>query len=194
VPGAIDVSFFTVAAARHALQTFHALKASDMADAFNEAMRRMVIAPGEFVPELTAPTGPSTAGGVQAMQHLRLVPRLPGFPTIIAGQANHAQGTAELRSYEHVAAIHRQRYRRPIGLDKTGYEQFLAVAKSFLEALRLETSIAGPPADSPIEEGTAPDETGALEVSRKSGVFVAICIAVVAVVLVAAWWMLLGRR
>src|SRR5579872_139174 len=139
-------------ASREALRTMHAIKASDLAGAFNEAMQRTVIGPGEYVPELTAPEGQSTAGGKQAMQHLRLVPRLAGFPTLVVGNANHAEGKAELRSYEHLDVVHRQRYKRPVALDRAGYEQFLPIARGLLEALRLVTTIAGPPAHAVVDD------------------------------------------
>jgi hypothetical protein len=181
-----------VARARHALQTSHAIKASDLAESFNDAMRKMAIAPGDYVPELTTPEGPSTAGGKQAMQHLRLAPRHAGFPILVAGRANHAKGNAELRSYEYLAAIHRQRYRRPLALDRTGYEQFLAVAKSFFEALRLETSIAGPPADLAGEGEGVAEATASAHTSRLllwSGL-----VAIALLALAAGWWMMLGRH
>jgi len=175
---------------RQALQTFHAIQASDLASAFNDAMKRTALAPGEYVPELTAPEGPSTGGGVQAMQHLRLVPRMAGFPTLVVGHANHAEGKAELRSYEHLAAIHAHRYKRPLALDREAYDQFLPLAQGFLEALRLETSIAGPPPD--LGEPEAPSEvpggSGASKVLLASGV------AAVLLVLAAGLWMMLGRK
>lgn len=176
---------------REALQTFHAIKASDLASAFNDAMKRMVIAPGDYVPELTAPEGPSTGGGVQAMQRLRLVPRLAGFPTLVVGHANHAEGKAELRSFEHLAAMHRQRYKRPLALDRTAYEAFLPLAQNFLEALRLQTTVTGPSADLTEE---ADPESGAASGAGSSKVLLASLIVAVLLVLGAGLWMTLGKH
>jgi len=176
---------------RQALQTFHAMQASDLANAFNDALQKTVIAPGEYRVELTAPEGPSTAGGVQAMQHLRLVPRLAGFPTLVVGHANHAEGKAELRSYEHLAAVHRQRFKRPIALDRAAYEAFLQLARNLFEALRLETAIAGPPADLQEE---AEQENRAPGASGTSKVLLASLVLAVLLVLGAGMWMALGKN
>src|SRR5579883_1165474 len=132
---------------RAALQTFHALKASDLAAAMNEAMKKVRVGPGDYSPELTSPDGPSTGGGIQAMQHLRLISAQPGQPAIVVGHANHAAGTAELRTYEHVDAINRQRFQRDLGLDRRQYEDFLAFARQLFESLHLRTTVAGPPSE-----------------------------------------------
>ncbi len=140
---------------RAALQTFHAIQASDLATAFNEALKKMRIAPGDYGVELTAPEGPSTAGGVQALQHVRLVSRTPGIPTIVIGHANHAEGHAELRTYEHIDAIYRERFHRPLALDRGQYEQALALAKQMLEVLRLRTALVGSPVQ-PVDDSEPP--------------------------------------
>ena len=146
-------------ARRAALQTFHAIQASDLASAFNEALKKVRLEPGDYGVELTAPEGPSTAGGVQALQHVRLVPTRPGFSTLVIGHANHADGRAELRTYDYVDAAHWQRFRRPLALDRGQYDQALGLAKQMLEVMRLTTSLAGPPADvlAPAS-GTLPTE------------------------------------
>ena len=140
---------------RAPLQTFHALQATDLASACNDALKRMRIEPGNYALEMTVPEGPSTAGGVQALQHLRLVPGAPGFPTLVVGHANHADGRAELRTYDHVDAIHRTRFKRPLGLDRVRYDECLTLARHVLEALHLQTVVVGPPADvgEPPESG-----------------------------------------
>ncbi len=135
------------AKSRAPLQTFHALQASDLAAAFNQAMQRIRIQPGDYHAELTSPEGPSTAGGVQAMQHIRLVSRDSSCPTLLAGHANHAQERAELRTYEHLDAVHQQRFKKPLAIDRAEYEGFLRLAKQILEVLHLQTTVAGPPLD-----------------------------------------------
>ena len=81
------------------------------------------------------------------MQHLRLVPGQPGLPTLVVGHANRADGKAELRSFDYVDAVHRQRFQRPLPLDRTQYDAFMDSAKLIFAALQLRTTIAGPPAD-----------------------------------------------
>jgi len=137
---------------REALQTFHAMQASDMATAFNDALKRLRLQPGDYRAELTAPDGPSTGGGVQAMQHLRLISGQPGLPTLVVGHANHAEGRGELRTFEHLDAVHVQRFRRPLEIDRTQYEDFLRFTKQLLDVLHLKTEIVGPPLDLEVEE------------------------------------------
>jgi hypothetical protein len=127
------------------LQTFHALQASDLAKAMNEAFQKVRVQPGDYRPELTEPDGPSTGGGVQAMQHLRLVAGEQGLPTLVIGHANHAEGKAELRTYEFVDAIHRERFGRPLVLDRPAYDAFIGFAQQVFGALRLQTTIVSPP-------------------------------------------------
>jgi hypothetical protein len=170
---------------RASLQTFHALQASDLAAALNEALQKVRIPPGDYVPELTAPQGPSTAAGVQAMQHLRLVPGQPGQPTLVVGHANRTEGKAELRTFEYIDAVHRERFHRPLVLDREQYDQFLGLAKLVLGALHLETSVIGPPAN------LAADSP---EPSQQRRPWTAtIAVVMVFLVLAIAVWSLLGR-
>jgi hypothetical protein len=127
------------------LQTFHALQATDLANAMNEAFQKIRVPPGDYRPELTAPDGPSTAGGVQAMQHLRLVAGDPTLPALVVGHANHAEGKAELRTYDHVDAIHQERFGRPLALDRPAYDAFIGFARQVFTALHLQTTFVGPP-------------------------------------------------
>jgi len=119
----------------------------------NEALRKLRIAPGDYAAELTKPEGPSTGGGVQARQNLRLVPRTAGFPTLVAGHANQAEGTAELRTYEYLDRLHKKQFDRPIELDRMQYSELVVLAKGLFEALRLRTAIVEAPSD--LVEATA---------------------------------------
>ncbi|MDP9151400.1 MAG: hypothetical protein M3O36_15870 [Myxococcota bacterium] len=173
---------------RTALQTRHAIEACDLSAAFNEALKKLRLAPGDYVVELTAPVGPSTAGGVQAMQHLRLVPGLAGHPTLVAGHANHADGKAELRTYEHLDAVHRQRFKKALLLDRAQYEEFFNLAKQVFTMMRLEVAVVDANASAdPVEPAVA---------GRRTAVALAGMMAVLLVLLVAAGagaWMM-GRH
>jgi hypothetical protein len=171
---------------RAALQTYHAIQASDLASAFNDALKKMRLEPGDYGVELTAPEGPSTAGGVQALQHVRLVPSRPGFSTLVIGHANHADGKAELRTYDYLDATHRQRFRRPLALDRGQYDQVLGLAKQMLEVLRLATVVAGPPQE--IEE----DLAVAVESRRLSPWVVVGVVGVFVVLFGLGLWLLFG--
>jgi hypothetical protein len=169
------------------LQTQHALQASELAAAINDAFQKVRIEPGEYAPELTTPQGPSTAGGIQAMQHLRLVPGQAGHPTLVVGHANHAEGTAELRTYEYVDAVHRQRFRKALALDRPSYEDLLGLAKTLFGALGLRTSVVGPPPD--VGAGSGPTS----ELVRGRAVAIRVAAAAVAIALVVLAWVVLFR-
>ena len=154
----------------------------------NDAFKKVRIAPGDYSPELTAPEGPSTAGGVQAMQHLRLVPGEAGLPTLVMGHANHTEGKAELRNYECLDAIHRERFRRPLSLERPAYDSFLAFAQQIFGALHLQTTVVGPPANP--ASVAPPAATGGLGQSRTT--IAAIAAAALALAL-AATWIMWGR-
>jgi hypothetical protein len=170
------------------LQTIHAIKASDLAAAMNDALKKVRIPPGDYAPELMAPQGPSTEGGVQAMQHLRLVPGQADLPTLVVGYANHTEGKAELRSYEYVDAVYRQRFHRAVSLDRAQYLAFLDFAKYVFGALNLQTTVVGPPADFD-SEGTALRATG-----RIPKAMVAFVVTVVLAALALGVWAILVRR
>jgi hypothetical protein len=171
---------------RASLQTYHALQASDLAAAMNEALKKVRIAPGDYLPDLTEPQGPSTAGGVQAMQHLRLVPTQPGLPTVVVGHANHAQGKAELRSFEHVDVIHRQRFGRPLALDRVQYDEFLDFAKLVFGALHLQTTVTGPPADLDADTPQLPKARGVSKVT------LAVIVTIAVLALAIGVWVMFG--
>ena len=137
---------------RSALRTQFSIQASTLADSYRSTVGRLRVAPHGYSPDMTAPEGQSTGGGVQAMQHLRLVPGEPGLPTLVVGHANHAEEKAELRTYEHLDAVHRQRFKKPLDLDRTQYDDFLRLAKQLLDVLHLRTTIVGPPVDLEVEE------------------------------------------
>jgi hypothetical protein len=126
------------------LRTRFAVRALDFAETFNAGLGALSLQPGAYQPQLTTPDGPSTGGGVQAVQHVRLIAARQGFPAILVGSANQRSGTAELRSYEYIDAVHRQRWQRPVPLDRHDYEDFLHSAKNFFESNQLLVTIAGP--------------------------------------------------
>lgn len=129
------------------LQTQYSVQATDLAESFRTTLGRARIGPHGYTPDMTAPEGPSTGGGVQAMQHLRLLPPQPNMPTLIIGHLHQRDGTAELRTLDHVDAICRDRFKRGAMLDPGQYGQFLQSAEAFLAAGGLRITYSGPPAD-----------------------------------------------
>jgi hypothetical protein len=172
------------------LRTRFAVRALDFAETFNAGLGALSLQPGAYQPQLTAPEGPSTGGGVQAVQHVRLVTKREGFPSILVGSANQRLGTAELRSFEHVDAVHRERWKRPVPLDRDEYDDFVDAAKNFFESNQLLVTITSP-ADAHARRSDAPGFPAA-EGARSSG---AIVPGVVAGLVIGALaiWMLLRR-
>ncbi len=127
------------------LQTRHTVQAHELADAVNAGLQSMSLAPGAYVGELTAPEGQSTAGGVQSLQHLRLVPRTPGFPTLVVGMANHVTGAADVRSFAYVDAVYQARFGTTVPLDRAAYDEFLSAATSLLEVVQLKVAVVDAP-------------------------------------------------
>jgi hypothetical protein len=165
------------------LRTHHALEASQLASAMNEALQKMHIAPADYAAELTEPEGPSTGGGVQARQHLRLVPRAAGFPTLVAGHANQAEGTAELRTYEYLDRLHKKQFDRPVELDRQQYGELVTLATGLFEALRLRTAVVEPPRELVDATVTKPPPPSG-GIAR----VVAIVVVVGALVAIAIWF------
>jgi hypothetical protein len=129
------------------LQTQFSVRATDLAESFRGTIGRMRVGPHGFVPDMTSPEGPSTGGGVQAMQHLRLVPPQPNMPTLVIGHLNQRDGTAELRTLDYVDAICRERFKQSAPLDPGQYTVLLQSAQGFLMACGLRVAFAGPPSD-----------------------------------------------
>lgn len=65
---------------------------------------------GQYRIDLTAPAGPSTAGGKQALQHIRLVP-VDGSPAIVIGSVSQPENSAEIRTFRHLAELHARRFK-----------------------------------------------------------------------------------
>ena len=141
---------------RHALHTRVTIESHELAEVVNSGFEGIRLGVPQYFPELTAPEGPSTAGGVQALQRLKLVARKAGYPTLVVGTANRVTGVAELRNYDYVDAVHRARFRRPLELGRTEYDDFLEVAFSLLQVAQLRPQIIGPPAAGVLPDWTVP--------------------------------------
>jgi hypothetical protein len=119
-----------------------AAQALSLAELFDARFAQGVQGPVPFRIELAAPDGPSTAGGKQALQHIKLVP-VAGGPTIVIGSASTTQQTAEIRTFEHVAALYAQRFRgAPIPLDARVYRELVQALAGFFAAMRLRVSFS----------------------------------------------------
>jgi hypothetical protein len=110
-------------------RTQFTIKALGLADLFNANVgdRRV----SQHRVELSAPDGPSTGGGRLAVQHVKLVPD-GNAPVIVAGSANQLEASCELRTFEHLAELHAQRWHgQPIPIDRVSYNQLLKRMRAF---------------------------------------------------------------
>lgn len=170
------------------LRTRFAVRALDFAETFNAGLGALSLKPGAYQPQLTTPEGPSTGGGVQAVQHVRLIPARQGFPSILVGSANQRMGTAELRSFAYVEDVHRERWSRPVPLDRHDYEDFLHAMKNFFESSQLVVTIAEPGSGPRVRRG---DDSAAPAAGDRMAIVVGVVVGLVIGAL--AIWVLLGR-
>ncbi len=129
------------------LQTAYSVRGTDLAETFRSTVGRMRVGPHGYAPDMTAPEGPSTGGGVQALQHLRLAPPQPSMPSLVVGHVNSRDGTAELRTLHYVDTMCRERFKQGAPLDPAQYTAFVSAAQAFLGACGMRVSLAGPPAE-----------------------------------------------
>jgi hypothetical protein len=120
-------------------RTQFAMQALSLADYFRARLGDRRVSGYKVV--LAAPEGPSTGGGKQAIQHISLIPDAGGA-TITAGSANPVERRAELRTWEHLVALHSQRFRgKQIPLDKVAYNELLKRMQAFFTDQRLSIVI-----------------------------------------------------
>ncbi len=177
---------------RSALRTQFSIQASTLADSYRDTVGRLHVGPHGYSPDMTAPEGPSTGGGVQAMQHLRLVPPQPNMPTILVGHANQRDRAAELKTWEHVDAIYRERFKQGVPLDPAAYQEFLQGAQGFLAAVGLRVTVVPTPDEMRLSPAAQQEE--AEPAQRRSFLALGLATGAVALTLAVAVWMLLVAR
>src|SRR6266852_775476 len=100
------------------VRTLFAMQASALALQFNDMFGDVNIPPGYWV-DMTAPDGPSTGGGVQTLQHLRLHAPAPG-PVLLMGSVDCAEMKVTLRTFAFMLRLGQQR-RFTLTVDPLGY-------------------------------------------------------------------------
>jgi len=119
-----------------------AQRAVSLAELFAARFERGLEGPVRFRVELSAPDGPSTAGGKQALQHIKLIPDGGGLAVVI-GSANTTRMTAEIRTFEHVAELYAQRFHgAKIPVDVTRYYELGQGLATFFRAMRMSVTFA----------------------------------------------------
>ncbi len=140
--------------------THVAAQAVSLADFFENRFSAGLDGPVVFKIQLAAPEGPSTGGGKQAVQPIKLVPA-DGGPTIVIGVANTIKQTAELRSYTLLLEQYRLRYKgAQLPIHAGAYQQLLADLTTFFKSFNLQVttvevsySMRPPPAPAPASSG-----------------------------------------
>jgi hypothetical protein len=122
-------------------------QAASLAETVTEGFEEFHMGAGDYVVELSVPEGPSTGGGAQARQSIRLVPRRKGYSIVVAGTVDPVLSTAELRTYEHVATLHEVRFRQPLEISGEEWDDFLAKADVVLNLARVKATRVGPSAE-----------------------------------------------
>src|SRR4051794_4115516 len=106
--------------------------------------------------ELSAPEGESTAGGKQALQHVKLVPD-GGGPTLVIGTSNAVDKIAELRTYKHVDEMHRQRFKgAPFDVQMGEYETMVEAARKFFTDYKYTVTVVEAPKAVPAAAPSRP--------------------------------------
>jgi hypothetical protein len=116
------------------LRTQYAARAATLADQFQLALAGHRV--GQHAGEMTAPEA-STAGGVQSLQHIRLVPAAPNGRIYVVGNASRTAAAAELRTLDYVDSVSLERFDERTGFDPEAYQTFLNAAQKFLEGFGL---------------------------------------------------------
>ena len=137
------------------LRTRHTQKFVTLADSVTASFQDFVIGAGAWAVELTQPQGPSTGGGQQSLQHLRMRPRRNGFSVLVAGAVNPIAKLAELRDHDHITAMHEVRYRQPLQITRQEWEQFLRKAEVVLNGAGIQSMRTPPPRELLDQRGAA---------------------------------------
>ncbi len=128
-----------------ALRTRVANQAASLAETVTDGFDGFHMGAGDYVVELMTPAGPSTGGGWQARQTIRLNPRRPGYAVVVVGSVEPVTSTGEVRTFDHVAMVHELRFRRPLEITALEYAGFVAKLDVVLTLSRVRAVRVPPP-------------------------------------------------
>ena len=130
-----------------ALRTQVANQAASLAETVTDGFDGFHMGAADYLVELMVPEGPSTGGGAQARQSIRLVPRRKGYAVVVAGTVDPVTSTAEIRTFDHVAILHEVRFRRPLEINEEEYAEFLKKLAVVLNLARVRPRQVPPSAE-----------------------------------------------
>lgn len=109
-------------------------RAAEFAALFNHTFSAMLEGPVNCRIDLTEPAGPSTAGGKQALQHIRLAP-MDGSAAIVIGSVSQPENAAEIRTFRHLNELHARRYKGArVPVDVNAYRELTKRLHAFFVA------------------------------------------------------------
>lgn len=161
-----------------ALRTRVANQAASLAETVTDGFDGFHMGAGDYVVELMAPAGPSTGGGWQARQTIRLNPRRPGYAVVVVGSVEATTYSGEVRTFDHVAMVHELRFRRPLEITAEEYIGFLSKLDVVFTLSRIR-AVRTPPPPALVQQHRA------LAAGARTTRLVAIGASVVAAVFVA---------
>lgn len=136
-------------------KTRFAAKAVHLATAFNSTLGAKPWSLGaSYRLELSVPEGRSTGGGVQSVQHVKLI-SVQGDLVVVIASVDQIRRHAELKSHDHLAHAHSHRFKgEKLPLDRLGYIDLLHRLHAFFLSQTYKVDITEPPT-SLHEEPTA---------------------------------------
>ncbi|MFT3774287.1 MAG: hypothetical protein QM820_53675 [Minicystis sp.] len=165
-----------------------AAKAVSLAELFDARFEHGLDGPVRWRVELSAPDGPSTAGGKQVLQHIKLVPA-DGSPAVVIGSANTIRQTAEIRTFDHIAALYAQRFKGAhIPIDVTRFQELSQALATFFRAMKMTVTFA----DARSAGLSAPPPPGAAR--SYTAIIVAAGVAFALSLIGAAYWAIFLRH
>jgi hypothetical protein len=115
-----------------------AAQAVSLAELFISSFESGLDGPVHFRVELSAPDGPSTAGGKQALQHVKLIPDDGGM-AIVIGSADTTRSLAEIRTFDHIAALYARRFRgAALPVEAGRYNELGEKLANFFRSMRMQ--------------------------------------------------------
>jgi hypothetical protein len=106
-------------------------RAAEFAALFNQTFAAGFSGPAPYRLDLTEPSGPSTGGGKQSLQHIRLVP-IDGTAAIVIGSVSKVENSAEIRTFRHLADLHARRFKGArVPVDVNAYRQLTRSLHTF---------------------------------------------------------------
>jgi hypothetical protein len=149
-------------------RTMFAQRALSLAELFQGTFANTPIGKTiKYRAELASPDGPSTGGGTQALQAIKLTPIDTGT-TLVIGHANQVERTAELRTYEYLVRWQQQRFKGAgeLVLERDAYEDLFQRLKAFFGMQQMRINVVAAPA------GPAPEV--ALPAGAKMNVWIVV--------------------